>query len=62
MPEEEKAQVLAYIRFLRVYWSKSDRAKEDFLQAVEEAQATAQQAQITGEDIAREIRTVREGK
>jgi hypothetical protein len=62
LPESRKADVLAFVRFLKVSLPDNEKTRREFKDALKEARATARQFQITQEDIAAEIRAVRDGK
>ncbi len=62
LPEEKLEDVLAFVRFLKVRYPGKFQTKQDFEQALEEAERTARERQITAEDIEKEIRAVREGR
>jgi hypothetical protein len=62
LPESRQADVLAFIRFLKVSLPDNEKIKSDFKEALKDAQETAKRLNITQEDIDAEIRAVREGK
>jgi hypothetical protein len=62
LPESRKADVLAFVRFLKVSLPDNEKTRREFKDALKEARATARQFQITQEDITAEIRAVRDGK
>jgi len=62
LPEARQADVLAFIRFLKISLPDKEKIKADFEEALQDAQATAQRLNITQEDIEAEIRAVRDGK
>ncbi len=62
LPESRKADVLAFIRFLKVSLPDEERVRDDFKEALKDARATAKKYKITQKDIEAEIRAVREGK
>jgi hypothetical protein len=62
LPEARKADVLAFVRFLKISMSHKQNIREDFKDALQDTQATAQRLNITQEDIDAEIRAVRDGK
>jgi hypothetical protein len=62
LPESRQADVLAFVRFLKVSLPNEEVVREDFKEALKDAQATAQENNITEADIEAEIRAVREGK
>lgn len=62
LPESHRADVLAFIRYLKISLRDEKRIKKDFEDALKDARATAKKYNITQEDIDAEIRAVREGK
>jgi hypothetical protein len=62
LPESRWADVLAFVRFLKISLPDKEKIRADFKEALEDARATAQQYNITEDDINAEIRAVREGK
>ena len=62
LPEARQADVLAFVRFLKISLPDKEKIKADFKEALQDAQATAQRLNITQEDIDAEIRAVRDGK
>ena len=62
LPQSRQADVLAFIRFLKISLPESEKARSDFKEALEDARATAKKLDITQEDIEAEIRAVRDGK
>jgi hypothetical protein len=62
LPEERQADVLAFVRFLKVSMPDKETIKKDFLEALAEARAIASENNLTQEDIDAEIRAVRDGK
>lgn len=62
LPESRQADVLAFIRFLKISLPNEEKIRKDFKEALKDARATAQKYNITQEDIDAEIRAVREGK
>jgi len=62
LPESRRADVLAFIRFLKISLPDEDKIREDFKEALKDARATAKKYNITQEDIDAEIRAVRDGK
>lgn len=63
LPEMRHADVLAFIRYLKISIPKEEkRIEEKFDQALKAIRARAEEMDITDEDIAAEIRAVREGK
>ena len=62
LPESRQADVLAFVRFLKISLPGEEQIRDDFKQALEDARATAKEHNITQQDIDAEIRAVREGK
>jgi len=62
LPESRRADVLAFVRFLKISLPDEEKIRKDFKEALKDARATAQQYNITEDDINAEIRAVREGK
>ena len=62
LPESRQADVLAFIRFLKVSLPDGEKIKADFKEALKDARETAQRLNITQEDVDAEIRAVRDGK
>jgi phage regulator Rha-like protein len=62
LPESRRADVLAFIRFLKISLPNEEKIRKDFKEALKDARATAQKYNITQDDIDAEIRAVREGK
>lgn len=62
LPESRQADVLAFIRFLKISLPNEEKIRKDFEEALKDARTTAQKYNITQEDIDAEIRAVREGK
>jgi len=62
LPDSRKADVLAFVRFLKVSLSDEKKVREEFKGALKDARATAKKYRITQKDIEAEIRAVREGK
>jgi hypothetical protein len=62
LPESRQADVLAFIRFLKVSLPDNEKTRADFKEALKDAQETAKRLNITQEDIDAEIRAVRDGK
>jgi len=61
MPEERQAEVLAYVRFLKIGLADKATVEREFDAALAAARQIAAQRGITEADIADEIRAVREG-
>ena len=62
LPESRQADVLAFVRFLKISLFDDEKIKSDFKEALRDARETAQRLNITEEDIDAEIRAVRDGK
>jgi hypothetical protein len=63
LPESRRADVLAFVRFLKLSIPNEDKQLEArFDQALKSIRARAKKLKITPEDIEAEIRAVREGK
>ncbi|RJP53976.1 MAG: hypothetical protein C4557_03920 [Anaerolineaceae bacterium] len=62
LPESRQADVLAFIRFLKISLPDKEKIRADFKEALRDAQETAKRLNITQEDIDAEIRAVRDGK
>jgi len=62
LPEARVADVLAFVRFLKISLPDKEKIRDDFKEALQEARAIAREQNITQEDIEAEIRAVREGR
>jgi hypothetical protein len=62
LPESRQADVLAFVRFLKISLPGEEQIKNDFQEALDDARATAKEHNITLQDIEAEIRAVRKGK
>ncbi len=62
LPEARQADVLAFIRFLKISLPNDETVKDEFKEALKDARDTAQKYNITQDDIDAEIRAVRDGK
>ena len=63
LPETRYADVLAFIRYLKLSIPKEEKELEErFDKALKSIRARAQEMNITDEDIEAEIRAVRDGK
>jgi hypothetical protein len=62
LPESRRADVLAFIRFLKISIRDDDDLEREYDEAIKDARATAQKYRIAQEDIDAEIRAVRDGK
>ena len=62
LPESRYADVLAFVRFLKISLRDDDALEREFDEAIKDARETALKYNITEDDINAEIRAVREGK
>jgi hypothetical protein len=62
LPESRQADVLAFVRFLKISLPDNEKIRSDFKEALKDARETAERLNITQEDIDAEIRAVRDGK
>jgi len=62
LPESRRADVLAFIRFLKFGVKDDDELEREYDEAIKDARATAQKYNITQDVIDAEIRAVRDGK
>ncbi|MCL4530100.1 MAG: hypothetical protein M1485_03820 [Chloroflexi bacterium] len=62
LPESRQADVLAFIRFLKISVIDDGEQEREYDEAIKDARATAIHYKITEKDIEDEIRAVREGK
>jgi phage regulator Rha-like protein len=62
LPESRQADVLAFIRFLKISLPNEEKVRHEFKEALKDARDTAKTYHITQEDIDAEIRAVRDGK
>lgn len=62
LPESRRADVLAFIRFLKISIRDDEALEREFDEAIKDARVTALKYNITEKDIDTEIRAVREGK
>ena len=62
LPQARQADVLAFIRFLKISIRDDNELEREFDEAIKDARATALKYNITEADINAEIRAVREGK
>lgn len=62
LPEARRADVLAFIRFLKISIRDDEALEREYDEAIEDARATALKYNITEEDVEAEIRAVRESK
>ena len=62
LPEYRRANVLAFIRFLKISMRDDDELEQEYDDAIQDARATAQRYNITQDVVNAEIRAVRDGK
>ena len=62
LPESRQADVLAFIRFLKISLPNEEKISKDFKEALQDARATAEENNITQAEIDAEIRAVRDGR
>ena len=62
LPETQLADVLKYVRFIKLGLADSDDIEKRFDESWERVRARAKELNITQEDIDAEIRAVRAGK
>jgi len=62
LPEYRRADVLAFIRFLKISMRDDDELEQEYDDAIQDARATAQRYNITQDVVNAEIRAVRDGK
>ena len=62
LPEYRRADVLAFIRFLKIGIRDDDKLEQEYDEAIKDARATAQKYNITQDVIDAEIRAVRDSK
>ena len=62
LPESRQADVLAFIRFLKISIIDDNELEREYDEAIKDARATEKLYNITEKDIEDEIRAVREGK
>jgi hypothetical protein len=62
LPESRQADVLAFVRFLKISIKDDDELEREFDVAIQDARTTALKYNITQKDIEAEIRAVRDGK
>jgi hypothetical protein len=62
LSESRQADVLAFVRFLKISLKDDNELERGFDEAIKEARAAALKYNITDEDIEAEIRAVRDGK
>lgn len=62
LPEQRRADVLAFVRFLKISLLDESEMERLYDEAIADARATAEKYKITEADIEAEIRAVRDGK
>ena len=62
LPEARRADVLAFIRFLKISIRDDEALEREYDEAIKDARATALKYNITEEGVDAEIRAVRESK
>jgi len=62
LPESRRAEVLAFVRFLKIATPDKEKTRSEFKEALKDACSTAKKHKITQADINAEIRAVRDGK
>jgi len=62
LPESRRADVLAFVRFLKISMKDDEELEREYDEAIKDARATARKYKISEEDIDAEIRAVRESK
>ncbi len=62
LPTSRQADVLAFIRFLKISLPSEEKVREEFKDALNDAHETALKYNITQDDIDAEIRAVRDGE
>jgi len=62
LPESRQADVLAFVRFLKISLPDKEKIRLDFKEALKDARETAERLNMTQEDIDAEIRAVRDGE
>jgi len=62
LPENRRADVLAFIRFLKISLKDDEKLEREYDDAIKSARSTAKKYKITRKDIDAEIRAVRDGK
>ncbi len=62
LPQSRRADVLAFIRFLKISLMDEEKLEREYDEAIKDARATAKKYKITQADIDAEIRAVRDGK
>ncbi len=59
LPESRRADVLAFVRFLKISIPDKEKTRREFKDALKDARSTAKKQKITQADINAEIRAVR---
>ena len=59
LPQDRQVDVLAFVRYLKYSLPDEETLKSNFLAALDQAQAIAQERGITEQHIAEEIRSIR---
>jgi hypothetical protein len=62
LPESRRADVLAFVRFLKISVKEDTELEREYDEAIKDARDTAQKYNITQDEIEAEIRAVRESK
>ncbi len=62
LPESRRADVLAFVRFLKISMKDDDELEREYDEAIKDARATAKKYKIKQGEIEAEIRAVRESK
>ena len=62
LPEQQQADVLAFVRFLKIGLADQQTLERQFTEALARARAIASERGITEQDIAKEIQTTRTGR
>jgi hypothetical protein len=62
LPESRHADVLAFVRFLKISLIDDEKLEQEFDEAIQDAYASAKKYNITQDVIDTEIRAVRDGK
>jgi len=62
LPESRQADVLAFVRFLKISLPSEEKIRADFKEALNDTRTTAKKYNITQADIDAEIRAVRQGE
>ena len=62
LPESRRADVLAFVRFLKISMKDDEELEREYDEAIKDARASAKKYKITQDDIDTEIRAVRERK